>query len=481
NRVQDYFDGTIEDVRIYNVAMSHDEIIDIVPAPRLSIDSPIDGEVYASTGIHMDVSFDRPLTDISYTFNGAGPFSMLVPGLLVQEDPDAVDVWSGSVARVTLDYTKPDWAIGAEYVVTYEDASGVHTVARDMPTGWDRLPGRISTRIYYRSDNTVTIDAYGEGGWQTLANLGYNNPGGSGDDVTTLYDGNYSTGATYHRGARRWLTGGLAGSYVKIIDESVRWDIALAEDAVSGTLIAQYGRNTLTVHGTDTLGKTTSQTVTFTAGDTHVANGDFETGSLAPWMLTDSGAAVSGDLFTPNIAPAGGSYMGYITTGRNETPSDLHFTDLDGNGVAEREYSSLSIAIFTPVAATVEFDLNFLTAEILHGGTIGASDLWGVTTGEITQPHACKLLFAVVPTDGSYSGTASPLTTLDFSDEYIEDNPFGSYPTILDRSVFHGQTGFQRYGFDLEAGTYTLTFFVADSHTDGEATAMLIDNLTITP
>jgi len=481
NRVQDYFDGTIENVQIYNVAMSHDEIIDIVPAPRISIDSPVDGEVYASTGIHMDVSFDRPLTDISYTFNGAGPYSMLVPGLLVQEDPDAVDVWSGSVARVTLDYTKPEWAIGAEYVVTYEDASGVHTVARDMPTGWDRLPGRISTRIYYRSDNTVTVDAYGEGGWQTLANLGYNNPGGNGDDVTTLYDGDYSTGATYHRGARRWLTSGLAGSYVKIIDESVRWDIGLAEDAVSGTLIAQYGRNTLTVHGTDTLGKTTSQTVTFTVDAPTLTNGDFETGSLGPWVLTDSGAVVTGDLFTPEILPAGGTYMGYITTGRNELPSDLHFADLDGNGVGEREYSALSIDVFVPSAAIVKVDLNFLTADILPGGGFGDSDLWGVTTGAITDTGAYKLLFVAAPTDGSYSGTAAPLTALDFSDEYIEDNPFGTYPTILDRSVFYGQTGFHRYSIALEAGTHTLTFFVADSHTDGEATGMLIDNLRIIP
>jgi len=481
NRVQDYFDGTIEDVRIYNVAMSHDEIIDIVPAPRLSIDSPVDGEVFPHTGIDLDVSFDRPLTDVSYSLNGDGPYSLMVPSLLIQEDPDAGDVWSGSVARVTLDYTKPDWAVGAEYVVTYEDASGVHTVARDLP-GWDRLPGYVRTRIYYRSDDTVTVDAYGEGGWVALANLGYNNPGGHGDDVTTLYDGNYSTGATYHRGARRWLTGGLAGSYVKIIEESVRWDIGLAEYAVSGTITAQQGANMLTVHGTDTLGKTTSETVTFTVEvPAPLANGDFETGSLGPWVLTDSGAAVTGDLFTPNIVPAGGSYMGYITTGRNELPSDLHFTDLDGNGVAEREYSALSIDIFLPSAARVEVDLNFLTADILPGGGFGDSDLWGVTTGAITDTATYKMLYAAAPTDGSYSGTATPLTALDFSDEYIEDNPFGSYPTILDRSVFYGQTGFQRYSFALEAGLHTLTFFVADSHTDGEATAMLIDNLTVTP
>jgi len=477
--VQDYFDGTIGDVRIYNVAMSHDEIIDIVPPPRLSIDSPVDGETFSSTEIDLDVSFDRPLTDVSYSLNGGAVRTMMPPNIVVREDPDAVDVWSGSVARVTLDYVKPDWAVGAEWAVTYEDASGVHTAVCDLP-GWDTLADRISQRVYYRSDDTVTLEAWGDGGWYVLDNLGHNNPGGNGDDVAALYDGNYSTGAAYHRGARRWLTGGLAGSYVKFIEESVRWNIGLAEDAVSGTITAEQGHNTLTVHGTDTLGKTARRTVTFTVDEAAVTNGDFETGSLGPWVLTDSGAVVTGDLFDPDIPPAGGTCMGYITTGRNELPSDLHFTDLDGNGVAEREYSALAIEIFTASAATVEVDLNFLTAEIMPDGTVGASDLFGVTAGAIVDTAAYKLLFAVAPTDGSYSGTAVPLTAVDFSDEFIQDNPFGSYPTIFDTSVFHGQTGFHRYAFALEAGAHTLTFFVADSFTDGEATAMLIDNLRVT-
>jgi len=481
NSVQDYFDGTIEDVRIYNVAMSHDEIIDIVPAPRLSIDSPFDGETLASVEVDLAVSFDRPLTDVSYSLNG-GPFQTLMdPNIVVQEDPDIVDVWSGNVARVTLDYMTPEWAVGAQWVVTYEDTSGVHTVVYDLPD-WEAIPDRISQRVYYRSDNTVTFGTYGETGWFPLVYLENNNPGGSGDDVTTLYDGNYSTGAAYHRGARKWLTTGLAGTYVKVIEESVRWNIGLAEAPVTRTITAEPGLNTLTVSGTDTLGKTTARTVTFTVDQAPAGiSENFETGSLGPWVLTDSGAVVTGDLFTPEIPPAGGAYMGYITTGRNELPSDLHFTDLDGNGVAEREYSALAIEILAPGPVTVAVDLNFLTAEILPGGAFGESDLLGVTTGAITDTDAYALLFAIAPSDGSYAGTATPLTASDFSDEFIQDSPFGRYPTIADTSVFYGQSGFHRYFFDLEAGMHTLTFFVADSHTDGEATAMLIDNLIVTP
>jgi hypothetical protein len=211
-----------------------------------------------------------------------------------------------------------------------------------------------------------------------------------------------------------------------------------------------------------------------------VVNGDFETGGLPPWTLTDSGAVVTADFFSPAIAAAGGTYMGYITTGRNELPSDLNFTDLDGNGVEEREYSALAIDISTPLAATVAVDLNFLTVEFNADGTVNDSDLFVVTTGAITDTAAYKLFFAVAPTDGSYSGTAVPLTANDFSDEFIVDDQI-NYPTIVDTSQFNGQTGFRRYEFLVAAGNHQITFFVADSHTDGEATAMLIDNLTVTP
>jgi hypothetical protein len=206
----------------------------------------------------------------------------------------------------------------------------------------------------------------------------------------------------------------------------------------------------------------------------YIANSDFETGNFAPWVLTDSGAVAEADLFTPNIAPAGGTYMGYITTGRNELPSDLFFQDLDGNGSPEREFSSLAIELTAVGPAIVGVDLNFLTAEIQSGGS---TDLLGITLGAVNDPSLYELLFAIA--QGSYSGTATPLTSSDFSNEYIEDDAF-PVPTLADQSVFYGQTGFAHYEFPLAAGTHTLTFFVADSHTDGEATAMLIDNLAVT-
>jgi len=479
-RIQDYFDGTIEDVQIYNYAMTPGQVLDVIPPPRLMIESPIDGTTFTSSDIDLNLSFDRPLTDVSYSLNGSPEQTLMVENWVSQEDPDVVDIWSGSVARATFDYNKPDWAVAAQFVVTYQDTAGVHTVAYDVPD-WDALPEAIFNRVYYRSDATVTVESWTAAGWQILENLGHNNPGGSGNDATTLYDGNYATGAAYHHGAKQWLTSGLAGTYVKFLEESVRWDIRVVEDAISRTISAEPGLNTLTVYGTDTLGKSTSTTVTFTVEEEAVVvvNGDFETGELGPWVLTDSGAVVTADLFTPEIPAAGGNYMGYITTGRNELPSDLHFADLDGNGVPEREYSALAIEVFTPAAALVEVDLNFLTADILPGGGFGDSDLFGVTTGLITNTDAYRLLFAAAPMDDSYAGTATPLTADDFSNEEIWDDPYGTYPTIADTSVFYGQTGFHRYSFSLEPGIHTLTFFVADSHTDGEATAMLIDNLTL--
>ena len=204
-----------------------------------------------------------------------------------------------------------------------------------------------------------------------------------------------------------------------------------------------------------------------------IVNGNFETGDFSPWVLTDSGAVATASLFTPSIAPAGGAYMGYITTGRNELPSNLSFQDLDGDGSPEREYSSLAIDVTTAGPAVVGFDLNFLTAEIQPGGS---PDLLGVALGAVDDPSLYALLFAV--TQGPYTGTATPLTAADFTAEFIQDAAFG-VPTLADQSVFNGQTGFAHYEIALAAGSHTLTFFVADSHTDGEATAMLIDNVTL--
>jgi len=477
--VEEFFDGTIENVRIYNEALPHEEILDLVPPPRLTIDSPIDGAIVDSPAVELDVSFNRPLSEITYRLNGGPAVSMMESNWVYQEDPDAVSVWSGSAGNVTFDYLKPDWAVAARWRYSYATPAGTFTYTDDIPQAvWDRYGDKVVTQVMYQSIGRVYARA---GTSLDLRYLGYNNPGGNGDNPGKLYDGDWGTGAAYHGGARQWLTFTFGGTqYVQFLEEAMLWDVRLVEDSVQRVLSAAPGPNTLTVTGTDTLGKTASVTVDFTVADAADLNGDFEAGTLGPWVLTDSGAVVTSDLFDPEIAPAGGTYMGYITTGRNELPSDLHFTDLDGDGVAEREYSSLAIDVVVSAAATVEVDLNFLTAEILPGGSFGESDLLGVTTGAITDTSAYKMLYAVAPSDSSYGGTATPLTAADFSDEYIEDNPFGTYPTIADRSVFYGQTGFRRYSFALEAGTHTLTFFVADSHTDGEATAMLIDNLTVT-
>src|SRR5688572_32923106 len=93
-------------------------------------------------------------------------------------------------------------------------------------------------------------------------------------------------------------------------------------------------------------------------------NSGFESGVLAPWVLTGAGAAVSNDVFTPAIAAPSGRFMGYITTLNNEGAKDFGFfnesPDIDANGMKESEYSALSITFTTAVPATVSVQLNFL-------------------------------------------------------------------------------------------------------------------------
>jgi hypothetical protein len=209
-----------------------------------------------------------------------------------------------------------------------------------------------------------------------------------------------------------------------------------------------------------------------------VANGDFETGSLAPWALKGAGAAIPTS-FNPPIDPPGGIFMGYITTLNNEGVEDFGFfderPDLDGNGLKESEYSALSLTFTTAAPAFVSVDVNFLTDELNREGTpdTGDADVFGLATGDIRSgPY--RFLFAIAPSDGSYPGRAMPLTPASFSDEVIHDERFGG-------SQFKGQTGFTNQCFLVEPGLHVWTFFVADSKTDGVASAMLIDNFRIDP
>ena len=217
-----------------------------------------------------------------------------------------------------------------------------------------------------------------------------------------------------------------------------------------------------------------------------ITNGGFESGVMAPWILTGAGAAVSNAVFNPAIAVPSGQFMGYITTLNNEGAEDFGFfnesPDIDTNGVKELEYSALSITFTAAVPSTVCVQLNFLTDEISPGnpGSVNDADVWGVATGNVrTGPFV--LLLATATFGGSYTGVAQRLPPEAFSGGEIVENNFGVFPTIPDASRFQGQTGFSNYCFQVGTGVHTWTFFVADSHTDGVASAMLIDDFTVTP
>lgn len=216
------------------------------------------------------------------------------------------------------------------------------------------------------------------------------------------------------------------------------------------------------------------------------ARGDFESGSIDSWTLTGAGAVVSSNAFAPPIAPAGGQFMGYITTLDNEGAEDFGFfnesPDIDANGVREIEYSALGIAFTVAVQSRVSVDLNFLTDELQRGSVpdVNDSDVFGLVTGDVrTGPY--RLLYAIAPSNAPYTGNAERLTPSAFSNEQIVQDGFGMFPTIPGNSRFQGQTGFRNHSFSVGPGTHSWTFFVADSHTDGVASAMLIDNFIVTP
>ena len=111
---------------------------------------------------------------------------------------------------------------------------------------------------------------------------------------------------------------------------------------------------------------------------------------------------------------------------------------------------------------------------------VSSADVFGLATGDVrTGPYL--LLLAVASSAGSYAGTARRLTPAQFSGGIIMENRVEPVLTLPDSSQFRGQTGFSNYCFSVGAGVHTWTFFVADSHTDGGASAMLIDNFSVTP
>jgi ELWxxDGT repeat protein len=220
--------------------------------------------------------------------------------------------------------------------------------------------------------------------------------------------------------------------------------------------------------------------------DAAATSGGFENGALAPWVLTGAGAVVSKGAFSPAVDATGGQFMGYITTLNNEGAADFGFfnesPDIDGNGVKEIEYSALSITFTTAVPSMVCVQLNFLTDEVTPGNPsfVNDADVFGLATDNVrTGPFA--VLLAAAATDGAYTGLAQRLAPEAFFGGEIVQNNSGVFPTIPDSSRFQGQTGFTKYSFQVAAGVHAWTFFVADSHTDGVASAMLIDDFTITP
>lgn len=321
----------------------------------------------------------------------------------------------------------------------------------------------------YRFDGTTV---------EMIANINPNPPGGGGDDFLadsnpadlTVFDGLlYFIANDGSHGEELWACDGTACYMVADIRNMDQYGSnASGLDVVDGKLylIADSGEG---------FGLELYRVNPLSAG---IANGGFEEASLSPWVLAGAGAIVGGSAFDPAIAAAGGLAMGYITTLNNEGAHDFGYfddsPDIDGDGNRETECSSLSITFRMETAGEVSFDLNFLTNE----GAGGDADVFGLTAGAIgTGPNL--LLFAVAPSDGSYTGTAQALPASSFTGGLIEESNFGVYPGIPDASQFNGQTGFQHYRIAVEAGVHTWTFYVADSKTDGIASAMLIDNVQI--
>jgi hypothetical protein len=263
NTVAEHFRGTIENVRIYDTALSPDEVRAIVPAPRLNVLLPLNGGVYANGNVPLNVTFDRPLTALTYSLNGA-PAVNLAGQWVTQDRADWTAV-NDALGTAIFGYTRPQYATSARWQYKYATPAGVQIVSEEIPASlWNQRTNDLQFRVAYRSDGNVLAQYLDDSGsWQTLRALGHNNPGGVNTTSALLTDGNWSTGAAWHLGAHQWLTD-CGGEYVMFYEQKLLWNVQLATTPVNAMLAARTGLNTLVVTGTDALGKTTSTTVTFT-------------------------------------------------------------------------------------------------------------------------------------------------------------------------------------------------------------------------
>lgn len=208
-----------------------------------------------------------------------------------------------------------------------------------------------------------------------------------------------------------------------------------------------------------------------------VADGGFESGDLGgftPIGVADVVGTVSGD---PLLAPSSGSSQVFLQTGdgindnfiENPLTADIApdvaldvflglapgtidgfigLTDLDGESEGATEGSAVRQTFEVLAPTTLSFDFNFVTDELDQPSEFSDTAFF-VLDGEI-------FLLGNVENAGDFTDTTSAFE-------------------------FDGATGFQNFSTPLDPGIHTIGFGVVDVSDAIVNSALLIDNVTVSP
>ncbi|MEO1235503.1 MAG: PEP-CTERM sorting domain-containing protein [Planctomycetota bacterium] len=208
-----------------------------------------------------------------------------------------------------------------------------------------------------------------------------------------------------------------------------------------------------------------------------IADGGFETsglGGFTPIGVVDVVGTVSGD---PLLSPSSGSSQVFLQTGdgsndnfiANPLTADIApdvaldvflglapgaidgfigITDLDGESEGATEGSAVRQTFEVLAPTTLSFDFNFATDELDQPSAFSDTAFF-VLDGEIS-------LLGNVEDDDDFTDTTSAFE-------------------------FDGATGFQNFSVSLDPGVHTIGFGVVDVSDAVVNSALLIDNITVSP
>ena len=140
-----------------------------------------------------------------------------------------------------ITYYKPNNVLNSSYwQYKIENSSGNYIFNQTIPSQcWNAYSDYFSIGFYEDGDNDYHFHTVCDNGtdYYEIKDLGYNNPSGSGSSTSVLFDGIWTTGGTKTPSdpAEQWYTISLSGTYVKLYEEAMWWNLTSGSKIIKDT------------------------------------------------------------------------------------------------------------------------------------------------------------------------------------------------------------------------------------------------------